>query len=598
MKKAVRLFSFLFVFVCVLSIAGCQATDETQSYMGTGDNFTYVCSYDVAENKTTIELNSYIQNDTIYTIEKVTIVANLYLDDTLVWKEGGVTFDFDVRYGEKKDFTFNAYYGGGEVNRIEYVSWTATYKTLWDSYAPWFIISIIVALVVLLIFILVMLINDLDLEDVVDFFEDHFFLLPVAFIIFIPYLIDGISSGSWSWVPLLILGGAVLSVVVLGLIALGLKDIFDFGLLCFGGRERNRNVSDEPKVADEKGNEYTIDDLKNDKESLMAFSKEDLIDWCRENGLTGYSKLNKSELAAFIVDNSDGETEAKETSHVKHKNDNKKSKDKKGITFDDIAGLDDAKKVFIEKAIMPIMHKELYEKFGKKVGGGILLYGLPGTGKTMFAEAASNELDALFIPVKCSDIKSKWYGESEQKVKEIFTKARKAETAIIFFDEFEAIGAKRTDNSENGNNDLVPQILSEMQGVGSSSSDSVILVIAATNKPWSIDSAFLRPGRFDEKIYIPLPDFEARKKLFELQISKLPHEEDLDYDLLAKLTEGCNGADIKEVCEKLKMSAIIDTIEKGEEQTIGMDDVERIKDSIKSSVQAAEIHQLEQFRNS
>ena len=216
----------------------------------------------------------------------------------------------------------------------------------------------------------------------------------------------------------------------------------------------------------------------------------------------------------------------------------------------------------------------------------------------MFAEAASNELDALFIPVKCSDIKSKWYGESEQKVKEIFNKARKAKNAIIFFDEFEAIGAKRTDNSENGNNDLVPEILAEMQGVGSDKSDSMILVIAATNKPWSIDSAFMRPGRFDEKIYIPLPDFDARKRMFELQLSKLPHENDLDFDLLANMTEGCNGADIKEVCEKLKMSAINDTIATGQEQTIGMDDVEKIKGTIKSSVQVEEITLLEKFQNS
>ena len=137
-----------------------------------------------------------------------------------------------------------------------------------------------------------------------------------------------------------------------------------------------------------------------------------------------------------------------------------------------------------------------------------------------------------------------------------------------------------------------------MQGVGSSKSDSMILVIAATNKPWLIDSAFLRPGRFDEKIYIPLPDFEARKKLFELQLSKLPHEDDLDFDLLANLTEGCNGADIKEVCEKLKMSAINDTIATGQEQTIGMDDVGKIKDTIKSSVQTEEIEKLGEFQNS
>ena len=383
------------------------------------------------------------------------------------------------------------------------------------------------------------------------------------------------------------------------MITLGIKylftDVFDINISCRENHRHNRKKSYVPKVYDENGKEYSIEDLKNDKESLKAFSKEDLVEWCREKGLTGYSKLNKSELVDFIVANSNGNDDVNKSQKIGYKH-NSVIPNKKGITFNDIAGLEEAKKAFNEKVIMPYKHKKLFEKFGKKIGGGILLYGLPGTGKTMFAEAASNELDALFIPVKCSDIKSKWYGESEQKVKQIFNRARKAKKSIIFLDEFEAIGAKRTDDSENGNNDLVPQILAEMQGVGSSSDDTMILVIAATNKPWSIDSAFMRPGRFDEKIYIPLPDFEARKKIFEIQLSKLPHEDNLDYELLAKLTEGCNGADVKEVCEKLKMSAINDSITIGIEQTIGMDDIEKIKNCIKSSVKQDEIEKLYNFQ--
>lgn len=215
----------------------------------------------------------------------------------------------------------------------------------------------------------------------------------------------------------------------------------------------------------------------------------------------------------------------------------------------------------------------------------------------MFAEAAANEIDALFISIKCSDIKSKWYGESEKKVKDIFTKARKAAKAIIFFDEFEAIGGKRTDDADNANNDLVPEILAEMQGVGTSSEDSTIVVIAATNKPWAIDSAFLRPGRFDEKIYIPLPDYEARKRLFELQLKKLPLSDDLDFDYLAKISDGFNGADIKEFCEKMKMSAINESLEKGEEQTIGMDDVRKVENTMRSSVSLEDVDKLTDFEN-
>ncbi len=605
MKKFIKIFSFVVLFFSAFMLTGCQSMDKSQSYIGTGDNFSYICSYDKVENKTTIKIKSYIRNDTIYTIDKVTIIANLFLDDTLIKKEGIVVFDFEVKHGESKNFNFNTYYSDGEINRLEYLSWTANYKSLWDSYSPWFITTIVVASMLALAFILMMIVGDLEIDDVTDFIEEHLWLLSSILIVFIPYLISGVSSGNWSWVPLVVIGVGVVALVIVGLLALGIKYLFtdilmfaDFSLSLFGKQRSKKKYSSA--IVNKDGQEYTIDELLDNREALLSFNKDDLVGWCKHNELIGYSKLNKTDLVDFIMNSKDelNETCNSLTNSDQTKKVNKMSSVKKGITFNDIAGLETAKKAFREKVIMPMKHKELYEKFGKKAGGGILLYGLPGTGKTMFAEAASNELDALFIPIKCSDIKSKWYGESEQKVKIIFNKARKARIAIIFFDEFEAIGAKRTDNSDGGNNDLVPEILAEMQGVGTNKTDSLILVIAATNKPWLIDSAFLRPGRFDEKIYIPLPDKETRKKLFELQISKLPHEEDLDYDLLATLTEGCNGADIKEVCEKLKMSAINDTIETGEEQTIGMDDIEKIKDSIKSSVQIEEIEKLVEFQNS
>lgn len=194
------------------------------------------------------------------------------------------------------------------------------------------------------------------------------------------------------------------------------------------------------------------------KRSLNEFYKDDLSFYCYKKGIVANGE-RKADLINAIVADINGDTSVdnanEQTKTIK------KAKDKNVITFDDIAGLERAKESFREKVILPFEHPQLYKKFGKKTGGGILLYGLPGTGKTMFAEAAANEVDALFLPIKCSDIKSKWYGESEQKVKEVFVKARKSKKAIIFFDEFEAIGSKRTDNSDNANNDLVPEILAE-----------------------------------------------------------------------------------------------------------------------------------------
>lgn len=134
-----------------------------------------------------------------------------------------------------------------------------------------------------------------------------------------------------------------------------------------------------------------------------------------------------------------------------------------------------------------------------------------------------------------------------------------------------------------------------MQGVGSSNSSSVIMVIAATNKPWAIDSAFLRPGRFDEKIYIPLPDLIARKKLFELKLKEVP-QENLDFDYLAEITEGFNGADIGAFCDKLKMLAISKSIETNAECPITMADVRHIQEIIKSSVSSEDVERLLEFK--
>lgn len=133
-----------------------------------------------------------------------------------------------------------------------------------------------------------------------------------------------------------------------------------------------------------------------------------------------------------------------------------------------------------------------------------------------------------------------------------------------------------------------------MQGIGSSSSDCTIVVLAATNKPWAIDSAFLRPGRFDQKIYMPLPDFEARKKLFALKLNNVPAK-DLDLDVMAKMTEGYNGADITEFVERLKMNAINMSLESGKEKLITREDVNEVAKLIKSSVDTEDMERLEKF---
>ena len=590
MKKLLRflrtiLFGITFS-VCAFGMTACSSSEK----QATSYYFSVVsCTYNSTEDTTRVVWYSDLVNDSIYDMKEESFKFDLYNGSTFIRTTDYVTYSITVKHGKSEASNRN-FVANGQVTDVKINTWTAKFSSVWETYMPWFIATIVVASILAIIYVVIMILNDLELADLGEFLGEHLWTIAMVAIPFVPYLISSLSSSVWSWVPPLIIGGGIVALAIVVLLSHLIKFIIELiADSSAGGYVPAR------KTKDITFNSYDedIEDYLNDGEALSQFTVTQLREYCRDNGFKGYSTMSKSQLVELIMSGETAETDDGDDKPALTKK-TTTSKVKK-IKFDDIAGLDEVKKTFKEKVIMPFEHPELFEKFGKKAGGGILLYGLPGTGKTMFAEAAANEVDALFIPVKCSDIKSKWYGESEKNVKAIFAKARKASKSIIFFDEFEAIGAKRTDSSDNANNDLVPQILAEMQGVGSSSSKSTIVVIAATNKPWAIDSAFMRPGRFDSKIYVPLPDFDARKKLFDLQLNKLPVSEDLDLEYLAKITDGFNGADIKEVCEKLKMSAINDSLEKGEEQTIGMDDVHRIERGIKSSVSQEDVERLKEF---
>ena len=267
--------------------------------------------------------------------------------------------------------------------------------------------------------------------------------------------------------------------------------------------------------------------------------------------------------------------------------------DDEGIRFSDIVGLNEAKEAIKEKVIYPFEHPQIFARFGKKTGG-ILLYGLSGTGKTMFAKAIANELNALFLLINCSNNIFKLKDNSNRVINEIFDKAKDAKRAVIFFDDFEVISSSKVDDSGYNYDVLTPEILTEMQSI-KNNEENIVIVIIATNKPWEIDRAFLKTGKFSEKIYIPLPDYEIRKTIFESQLKILPVADDLSYDYLAKITDGFNYNDIEDVCEKLKMSAINDSLADGCEKTIGMDDVANIESSIKSSISKTDIEAMEKF---
>ena len=236
------------------------------------------------------------------------------------------------------------------------------------------------------------------------------------------------------------------------------------------------------------------------------------------------------------------------------------------IRFDDVAGLDDVKEDIRLKMIYPFQHPELAARFGIKAGGGVLLYGPPGTGKTMLARATAGEIEATFFRISPADVLSKWVGEAEQNIKKLFDAAWQEPRSIIFIDEIEALVPGRRDEGSSVMQRVVPQILQGMEGF--EKSPQPILFMGATNVPWQLDPAVLRPGRFDEKVYIPLPDLPARRKMLEMYLAKRPLDDDLDFDQLARRLEGYSGADIRYICDRAATIPFLQSLGGAEEGQI------------------------------
>jgi transitional endoplasmic reticulum ATPase len=237
-------------------------------------------------------------------------------------------------------------------------------------------------------------------------------------------------------------------------------------------------------------------------------------------------------------------------------------KERPSIRFDDVAGLEGVKQDIRLKMIYPFEHADLAAKFGIRAGGGVLLYGPPGTGKTMLAKATAGEIDAAFFRISPADILSKWVGEAEQNIKKLFDAAASEKRSIIFIDEIEALVPARRDEGSSVMQRVVPQILQGMEGFDKKSGQP-ILFMGATNVPWQLDPAVLRPGRFDEKVYIPLPDTEARRKMLDLYLAHRPLAADIAMDHLAARLEGYSGADIKYLCDRAATVPFLTSVASG-----------------------------------
>ena len=254
------------------------------------------------------------------------------------------------------------------------------------------------------------------------------------------------------------------------------------------------------------------------------------------------------------------------------------------VKWEDIGGLEDTKRDLQEMVRYPIEHRGLFEKFGMEASRGVLFYGPPGCGKwhkasrvwlmawysnrftfsssigkTLMAKAIANECGANFISVKGPELLNAWFGGSEANVRDLFDKARAASPCILFFDEMDSIARARGSGggSSETSDRVINQILSEIDGIGSG---KTLFIIGATNRPDILDPGIMRPGRLDQLIYIPLPDYESRVSIFKANLRKSPVADDVTFELLAEVTDGFSGADITEICQRAAKNAIRESI--------------------------------------
>lgn len=272
------------------------------------------------------------------------------------------------------------------------------------------------------------------------------------------------------------------------------------------------------------------------------------------------------------------------------------------ITFDDVAGLEEVKETVKIKVLLPLKNADAFKGYVKKSGGGLLLYGPPGTGKTMIAAAIANEINAKFCSVKPSDLLHQGAGQSEKAIKALFSQARQFPCSVIYFDEMDSISPKNTRSQYA--KQLRSEFLSQLQGIESYGKDSgnILFLIAATNKPWDIDSAFVRPGRFGTRIYVGLPDDEARNYMIESRMSKIAKQgvvqvsDDIPYNEIVDKTEGFNCSDISNLLDTIEEISIIRGVKTGK-KTIIKNDFDKAFETVKSSVQKDDIEKLITWTN-
>lgn len=216
------------------------------------------------------------------------------------------------------------------------------------------------------------------------------------------------------------------------------------------------------------------------------------------------------------------------------------------VRFEHVGGMEPLKEEIRLKIIYPLQHAEMYKAYGKSIGGGILMYGPPGCGKTHLARATAGEVRAGFVSIGISDVLDMWIGNSERNLHQVFERARQNTPCVLFFDEVDALGARRSDMRLSGGRHLINQFLAELDGVNTQNDG--LLILAATNAPWHVDPAFRRPGRFDRVLFVPPPDRTAREDILRILLKGKPAA-DVDLAAVAAKADQYSGADLKAIVD-------------------------------------------------
>ncbi|KOV66390.1 ATP-binding protein [Streptomyces sp. MMG1121] len=241
------------------------------------------------------------------------------------------------------------------------------------------------------------------------------------------------------------------------------------------------------------------------------------------------------------------------------------------VRLADVGGMQEVKERLEAAFLAPLKNPELRKLYGKSLRGGLLLYGPPGCGKTFIARAVAGELGASFLSVSVNDVLDMWTGNSERNMHEIFQTARRQAPCVVFLDELDALGGKRSRSAHNGMRNTVNQLLTELDGIDAVANEGVF-VLAATNVPWDVDNALRRPGRLDRTLLVLPPDAPAREAILRYHLRDRPIE-NIDLTKLAKVTDGLSGADLAHVCEAAAERALLDSARTGTVRMIGMKDL-------------------------